>query len=112
MLVQLDSIDVVLSEQRILPAVRFLVVCSAKCDCVQANVDDLFSVHTHADTVNVMHLRRAVANCAAAIFKAQIQVLSNVVRLRQQTILGRNAPVETKRNQVSNEFSCCRHVAV
>lgn len=84
-LVQLDSIDVVLSEQCLLPAVRFLVVRSAKCDCVQANVDDLFSVHTHADTVNVMHLRRTVANCAAAIFKAQVQVLSNVVRLRQQT---------------------------
>lgn len=112
MLIQFDSVDVVISKQRILPAVCFLVVRSAKRDCIQANVNDLFSVHAHADTVNMMYLRRAVANCAAAIFKAQIQVLSNVVRLRQQTILGRNALVETKRNQVSNEFSCCRHVAV
>ena len=105
MLIQLDSIDMVISEQRILPAVCFLVVRSAKRDCVQANMDDLFSVHAHADTVNMMYLRRTVANCTATVFKAQVQVFSNVVRLRQQTILGWNTPVEAKRNQVGNESS-------
>lgn len=94
MLVQLDSIDVVISKQRILPAVCFLVVCSAKRDCIQANVNDLFSVHAHADTVNMMYLRRTVANCTAAVLKTQIQVFSNVVRLCQQTILCRNTPME------------------
>ena len=32
----------VISEQRILPAVCFLVVRSAKRDCVQANMNDIF----------------------------------------------------------------------
>lgn len=102
----------VIGEQSLFPAVRFFVMLPAEGNRIQPHMDDSFTIPTHADTVNMMHLCRAVADCTPAVFKAQIQVFSDIVCLGQQAILRWDTPVKTELNQVCNELSGRGHIAV
>lgn len=98
--IQLDAIDMVISKQGFFSAVRFFMVPPTKGYRVQPDMDDSFSISTHAHAVNMVHLCRLVANCTPAIFKAEIQVLANIVRLGEQAVLCGHPPMEAKLNQI------------
>ena len=102
----------VIGKHGLFSAVRFLVVLPTKGNRVQADMDDCFSVPAHAHTVNVVHLCWPVADCTPAIFKAEIQVLANIVRLGEQAVLCGHAPVETELNQVCNKLPGRGHIAI
>lgn len=70
--IQLDAIDMVISKQGFFSAVCLFVVPPTKRYRVQPDMDDSFSISTHAHAVNMVHLCRLVANCTPAIFKAEI----------------------------------------
>lgn len=110
--VQLDSVDVILVKQCFFSAVSFLVVRPAQRNCVKADMNHLFPVHSHADPVNMVNLGPAVADRTAAVLQAQIQVFADVIRLRQEAVLGGNAPVKAEGNQICNELPSSRHVAI
>ena len=110
--IQLDAIDMVISKQGFFSAVRFFMVPPTKGYRVQPDMDDSFSISTHAHAVNMVHLCRLVANCTPAIFKAEIQVLANIVRLGEQAVLCGHSPMEAKLNQVCNKLSGRGHIAI
>ena len=71
--IQLDAIDMVISNQGFFSAVCLFMVPPTKRYRVQPDMDDSFSISTHAHAVNMVHLCRLVANCTPAIFKAKMQ---------------------------------------
>ena len=103
--IQLDAIDMVISKQGFFSAVRFFMVPPTKGYRVQPDMDDSFSISPHAHAVNMVHLCRLVANCTPAIFKAEIQVLANIVRLGEQAVLCGHPPLEAKLNQLCIDVS-------
>ena len=110
--IQLDAIDMVISKQGFFSAVRFFMVPPTKGYRVQPDMDDSFSISPHAHAVNMVHLCRLVANCTPAIFKAEIQVLANIVRLGEQAVLCGHPPMEAKLNQICNKLSGRGHIAI
>ena len=89
-LVQLDAVDVVVFEKVFLPAVRLIVMRPAQGNRIQSNMDDLLTVAPHADPVYMVHLCRLIADGAAAVCEAKIQILADVIGLVEQAVFGRH----------------------
>ena len=112
LLVQLDAVDVVFFEKVFLPAVRLVMMRPAQRNRVQSNMDDLLTVAPHADPVYMVHLCGLIADGAAAVCKAEIQLLADVIGLVEQAFLGRHRPVEAELNQIVDEVFGCGHVGI
>jgi len=75
-------------------------------------MDDSLAVASHADAVNVMHLRRCIADRAATVLQAEVKILADIVRARQQALFGWYAKREAEVYQVVDKLACGAHVHV